>query len=117
MSAPASERPTTLALNNDLDFVLDGTTVEGDRRDDLSFRGFIGASRGATVPIDASLSVALVAEGAGTGDYLGTISGVLLNTFLRAQYLGQVVWVITESIPAGAYRDAFPLVVVEDQGG
>lgn len=109
-----ADRPTELPLGNNLDIRFEGTRVGRLIAEDLTFKGFISATRtGGT--INAALSAVAAAVGDGSGDYVATVPGVDITTHL-ASYLHKTVWVVGESVPAGAYRDAFPVRVVQDQG-
>lgn len=116
MGSGNRERPTVLPLHNDLRILLDEARRRGDIDDTLSLRGYIGATREAASPIAPALAVSLTPEGGGTGDYDGLVLGTAIDAALTA-LLGYVVWIIAESVPPGAYRDAFPVTVVEDQSG
>lgn len=106
------ERPTTIAWAGGLRPTIEEVRRRGAIRDDMVIRVFIGTGEASTVAIDPSLQVTLTPEGGGTGDYDGEMTlGAL------ASREGQVVWIIAESVPAGAYRDAFPVTVVRNQSG
>lgn len=116
MTSLATARPDVLPVNNDFDILVNDAAVDGVLTDGLTLRGYIGATRTATTAIN-TLEVVLVARGGGSGDYVGTLLGGALASALVPTYLHTTVWVIAESNPAGSYRDAFPVVVVEDQSG
>ena len=105
------ERPTTIARGNDLDIVIDGATVRGVLDDTLTLRGYLAWEEADAVAIDPSLESAAVAQGGNSGDYIAPILGSDIDQ-LDA---GDVVWIVAESVPPGAYRDAFPVTVVERQ--
>lgn len=109
-------RPTTLPLGNDIDLWIRGAKVRAVKSDALSFRGYVGATREATAAIDPALEAPAVAVGDGSGDYLAALDGASARLPLTPS-LGSAVWLIAESVPPGAYRDAFAVVVVPDQGG
>lgn len=116
MAAPdIQERPTTVALGNDVDIWALGMRSRGDLDDGLTLRGFLGADEDADDPLDVDLEVDLVAVGGGSGNYVGQIAGAVAEPIL-APLLWDEVAVIVESVPPGSYRDAFTVTVVPNQG-
>lgn len=113
---PRRDRPTTIPLGNHFDIILDGVAVRGVKDDTLVFRGYIAAGRDDDAAIHPSLQATAVAEGGNTGDYIAAILGENITTHLE-NLVGEKVWVVGESVPPGAYRDAYPVTVVPDQGG
>jgi hypothetical protein len=108
-----TERPTKLPLGNNIDIRFEDAKIRRILSDGLSLRGFIAAERMGD-PIHAAVTADAVAEGGGTGDYIAEILGATARTHLEP-LLYQTVWIVGESVPPGAYRDAFPVRVVEDQ--
>jgi hypothetical protein len=116
---PAFQRPTQIALGNDFDIRFEGARARRVLDDGLSLRGYIAASRTGP-PIHATLEAVAIPEGPTpggdpTGDYLAPITGPNITAQLTA-FLHKKVWVRGESVPSGAYNEAFPVTVVEDQG-
>jgi hypothetical protein len=111
---PLLDRPTTLPLGNHVDILFDTARVRGVPDDTLTIRGYLAANRDDAVAIHPTLDVAAVAVGGGSGDYIAGLLGE--NTSAHIQP-GEQVWVVGVSVPPGAYRDAFPVTAVADQGG
>jgi hypothetical protein len=111
-----TERPTVLPLNNDWAITVEDAQRFGDVQSALSLRGYLAELRDDPVAIDPTLTVTLDPWPSRPGDYRGTISGDDITTILGPM-LGETVWVVAESVPPGAYRDAFPVTIVADQSG
>lgn len=108
-------QPLELPLNNTMNIRFDGTRVNRVINEGLSLRGYYSATR-AGGPLDSTCVAAAVAVGDGTGDYIAPIVGSVALAALTP-WLHKRVWVVGESVPAGSYREAFAVTVVEDQGG
>lgn len=111
---PTGTRPTEIVLGNDLDIRLEEARVRGAIDEGLSLRGYLAAGEEDTAALDPSLEAAAVAVGDGSGDYIAALSGAALSAVLS---VGNTVWVVGESVPPGAYRDAFAVRVAASSGG
>lgn len=110
-----TDRPTQIALGNNIDIRFEDTRVRGVIDEGLTLRGFVSLTRNGG-PLSGGVTAAAVAVGDGSGDYNATILGTAVTAALAA-YLHTTVWIVGESVPAGSYREAFPVRVVQDQGG